>query len=165
MEKRLLGWGAWSEPQRGPAETTEVVLPLANIDGIGIQGVQLRINTYAYRRLHESTAILEVGNGRQAVGIARVDGWPADPHMNGQARRSAKLSLVPPVVTGSHVHRFRDNARLGIKAFKPPGNLPVAVPLPEPLTGFRGFLRTVGREFNIVSLEEFDPPPWQEYLL
>lgn len=58
-----------------------------------------------------------------------------------------------------------DNAKVGLAAFEPPGNLPVAIPLKEPLTSFRGFLRTVAEEFVIVGLDEFDPPAWQEYLL
>jgi len=147
------------------AETTEVVIPLGTREGSGIQGAQLRLNAFAYRRMHEITATLEIGHGRLAVPISRVDGWPADPHMNHMARKHARLRRVPAVVEGSHVHRLLDNARLGLKAFRPPHNLPIAVPLPEPLTSFRGFLRTVGREFNIVNLEEFDPPPSQEYLL
>lgn len=183
MRKTLLTWPAWSEPEPPlparaakpdrpktdltsvAAETTEVVIPLGNEQGIGIQGVQLRMNSWAYRRNHEVTATLEVGNGRSAVTIARVDGWPADPHFNTLARKFGGLKHVPASVNGSHVHRFRDNARIGVKAFRPPLNLPVAIPVAEPLTGFRGFLRTVATEFVIMGLEEFDPPPWQEYLL
>jgi hypothetical protein len=99
------------------------------------------------------------------VAIARVDAWPADPHLNGIARKHPKLRHVPLEVTGSHVHRFSDNARLGGKVFRPPFCLPVAVPTAETLTSFRGFLRTVASEFAIVGLEDFDPPPWQEWLL
>jgi len=115
--------------------------------------------------MHEVTATLEVGGGRAAVAIARVDAWPADPHMNTVARKIAKIRALPAQIDGSHVHRFRDNARIGVRAFKPPFNLPAAAPIVEPLTSFRGFLRIVGQEFVIIGLEEFDPPPWQEYLL
>jgi hypothetical protein len=146
-------------------ETTEVVIPLGDKDGVGLEGVQLRLNAWAYRRMHEVTATLEVTGRRSFVTIARVDAWPADPHMNTLARKIPGLRNVPAVVDGSHVHPFRENARLGGKAFQPPFNLPVAIPVSEPLTSFRGFLRTVAKEFVIVGLEDFDPPPWQEYLL
>jgi hypothetical protein len=183
MRKTLLGWPAWSDPEpltpakavkpdrpksdllSNVAETTEVVIPLGNADGVGLQGVQLRMNAWAYRRNHEVTATLEVGGGRSAVTIARVAAWPADTHFNTLARKHGNLGHVPPEVDGSHVHRFRDNARIGAKVFRPPFNLPVAIPVTEPLTGFRAFLRTVATEFVIIGLEEFDPPPWQEYLL
>jgi hypothetical protein len=180
MPKTLMSWPAWSEPDPPApgktvkpraellsvaAETTEVVIPLGTTDGIGIQGAQLRLNAWAYRRMHEVTATLEIAGGRSFVTIARVDAWPADPHMNTLARKYPNLRHLPAVVDGSHVHRFRDNARIGIKAFRPPFNLPVAIAVAEPLTSFRGFLRTVAQEFVIVGLEDFDPPQWQEYLL
>jgi hypothetical protein len=178
--KTLISWPAWSDPEPAPpatkplarsdlqtvaAETTEVVIPLGDKHGVGLQGVQLRLNAWAYRRMHEVTATLEVLGGRSFVTIARVDAWPADPHMNTLARKTPGLTGIPPIVEGSHVHRFRDNARIGGKAFRPPFNLPVAVPVAETLTSFRGFLRTVAEEFIIIGLEDFDPPPWQEYLL
>lgn len=148
------------------AETVEVVIPLGDADGVGMEGVQLRLNTWAYRRQHETTATLEVAGGRRSfVNIARVDAWPANPHFNTLARKIAGLRHVPAVVEGSHVHRFADNEKFGGKAFLPSYNLPVAVPITEPLTSFRGFLRTVAQEFNIRRLEDFPPPTWQEYLL
>ena len=180
MPKTLMSWPAWSDPEPPApaktlrprdellsvaAETTEVVIPLGTKEGFGIQGAQLRLNAWAYRRMHEATATLEIAGGRSFVTIARVDAWPADPHMNGLARKYPKLRTVPPIVDGSHVHRFRDNARIGSKAFLPLFNLPIAVPVAEPLTSFRGFLRTVAQEFVIVGLEDFDPPPWQENLI
>jgi hypothetical protein len=148
------------------AETTEVVIPLGDINGVGLEGVRLRLNAWAYRRLHEVTATLEVAGGRRSfVNIARVDAWPADPHFNTIARKIAGLRHAPPMVAESHVHRLEDNAKIGGKAFLPPHNLPVAVPVAEPLTSFRGFLRTVAQEFNIEGLDDFPAPSWQEYLL
>ncbi len=97
--------------------------------------------------------------------IARVDAWPADPHLNNLARKIPRLRSLPREISDSHVHRFDDNARVGGHAFRPPFNLPIAAPVEQPLTTFRGFLRVVANEFVIVGLEDFDPPPWQEYLL
>lgn len=42
------------------AETTEVVIPLGDVNGVGLEGVRLRVNAWAYRRLHEVTATLEL---------------------------------------------------------------------------------------------------------
>lgn len=181
QSKTLLTWPSWSEPELPVpatkparsrqdlnsiiAETTEVVLPLGDASKVGLVGVQLRLTAWAYRRMHEVTATLEVPGGRRSfVTIARLDAWPSSPHMNVTARKTSGLRHVPLLVEGSHVHQFSDNARLGLPAFLPPRNLPVAVPI-EPLTSFRGMLRTVAQEFVIVGLEDFDPPPWQEYLL
>jgi hypothetical protein len=148
------------------AETTDVVIPLGDETGVGLEGVRLRLSAWAYRRQHEVTATLEVAGGRRSfVNIARVDAWPADPHFNTLARKTGGLGHVPPVVEGSHVHRFEDNAKVGGKAFLPPHNLPVAVPIEEPLTSFRGFLRIVAQEFKIEGLDDFPAPQWQEYLL
>jgi len=174
-------WPNWTDPEPPPpsmkpmakaelhsvfAETTEVVIPLGDANGVGLEGVQLRLNTWAYRRQHEATATLEVAGGRRSfVNIARVDAWPADRHLNGLARKIAGLRHVPGVVEGSHVHRFEDNLKVGGKAFLPLYNLPIAIPVAEPLTSFRGFLRTVAQQFNIRELDDFPAPPWQEYLL
>lgn len=142
-----------------------MVIPLGDQNGIGIEGAQLRLGAWAYRRMHEVTATLEVSGRRSFVTIGRVEAWPSGPHMNTLARKHPALRHVPPVIEGCHVHRFGDNVHLGLQAFEPPRNLPVAVPIDPPLTSFRGFLRTVAEEFVIVGLEDFDPPPWQEYLL
>jgi hypothetical protein len=113
--------------------------------------------------MHEVTATLEAPGHRRFVNIARVDAWPADPHLNLRTRHHSDLRHLPGVIDGSHVHRFEDNARLGISAFAPYSNLPIAAPTEE-LTGFRHFLRIVGEEFGISGLPEIDPPNWQELI-
>jgi hypothetical protein len=177
QQKTILGWPAWSEVEPLPtghrvvtlrgdlhtaaAETTEAVIQLGDQSGIGLEGVRLRLVAWAFRRLHEVTATLEVEGGRSFVTIARVDAWPADPHMNITARRHPALRHLPPTIDESHVHRFAENARLGRSAFGPEGNLPVAAPIPHDLRSFRDFLRTVSAEFRVDGLDEFDPPDWQ----
>jgi hypothetical protein len=111
--------------------------------------------------MHEVTATLEMEGGRSFVTIARLDAWPADPHINPVSRRKVGLSQLPAQIDGHHVHRFRDNARLGISAFAPHGNLPIAAPIPDDLKSFRDFLRSVSREFRIDGLDQIDPPDWQ----
>lgn len=114
--------------------------------------------------MHEVTATLEVsGHRSRFVNIARLDAWPADPHLNVKIRRHHGLQHLPPMIDGSHVHRFEDNARLGITAFHPYSNLPAATPTPK-LTSFRDFLRIVGEEFGIDGLPGIDPPNWQELI-
>lgn len=104
------------------------------------------------------TATLEIPGGRSFVNIARVDAWPTAPHANVRARKLGGLRHVPPIVDGHHVHRFSDNARLGKDAFAPQGNLPIAVPVEQPLRSFTDFLRIVTREFRIDGLDGIEPP-------
>jgi hypothetical protein len=89
------------------------------------------------RRAGEVTATLEVAGNRSFVTIARVDGWPVDPHINPVMRQHPTLRRLPAQIDGDHVHRFTDNARLGVEAFAPYANLPVAAPLPNDLESVR----------------------------
>lgn len=141
-------------------ETISVVIPLAEAGGPGLEGVRLRLTVWPFRREHEVTATLEVEGGRSFVNIARIDAWPADPHVNGRARTDSVLRRrLPPVVEGHHIHRFADNARLGREAFAPDRNLPAAAQLDQDLRGFRDFLRIIQREFGIDGLEGISAPP------
>jgi hypothetical protein len=180
QQKTFLGWPAWSDPDPLPtgknvatkrtelhtaaAETTETLISLADAAGVGLEGVRLRLNAWAFRRMHEVTATLEVPGNRKFVTVARVDAWPGDPHLNLKARQHQTLRHLPARIDGSHVHRFEDNARLGISAFAPYSNLPAAAPVAETLTSFRDFLRIVGTEFGINGLDQIDPPNWQELI-
>jgi hypothetical protein len=168
QRKTIVGWPEWSDPPPLPdprkaatsrtelhslsAEITETLIPLADSSGVGLEGVRLRINAWAYRRMHEVTATLEVPGHRKLVTIARVDAWPIDPHFNIVRQRPA-LKYLPAVIDGSHVHRFEDNARLGLSAFAPYSNLPAAMPT-RTLTSFRVFLRTVGSYRRILVTSE-----------
>jgi len=81
-----------------------------------------------------------------------------------KVKKTSGFRKLPAIIRGSHVHRFADNAKLGIDAFGPgpSANLPVACALPEPLGSFRDFLRMVENEFRIDGLSEFlAPPGWQ----
>jgi hypothetical protein len=147
------------------AETIEIVIPLADDSGVGIEGARLRIVAWPFRRHYDVTSTLEVTGGRSTVTIARIDAWPPDPHLNIMARRHSALSHLPPIVDGSHVHRFLDNERLGRVAFAPYDNLPVAAPIPDTdLGSFRDFVRIVGIEFNIDGTGGIAAPDWQTML-
>jgi hypothetical protein len=177
MPKELLEWPRWPEvepPPTGPrvitrrdrlhtaaGETVSMVIALGQQGGAGLEAVRLRLIAWPFRKEYDVTATLEVEGGRSFLTIARVDGWPPDPHVNGLARRHAALRHLPAIVEGHHVHRFLDNARLGREAFAPMGNLPVAAPLDDDLQSFRDFARIVEREFRIDGLSKLTPPDWQ----
>ena len=180
QRKTLMVWPEWPEPEpqtpakkastqrdelrSAAAETLSLVIPLGDEGGVGLEGVRLRIVVWAYKALREVTATLEVEGGRSFVTIARLDGWPIDPHMNVMARGRRSVKHVPMEVVGHHVHRFSDNAKLGLPAFAPDANLPIAVPIPNGLGSFRDFLRTLAVEFNIDGVDQIQPPDWRVML-
>jgi hypothetical protein len=180
QRKTLMTWPEWPEPlalppsarvtaRRGElhtaaAEIIEIVVQLGDASGIGLEGVRLRIGAWAYKHFREVTATLEVEGGRSFVTIARLDGRPVDPHINLLARRHRSLRHLPVLIDGDHVHRFADNAVLGLPAFAPGVNLPIAAPIPGGLGSFRDFLRTLAEEFNIDSAEKIKPPDWRVML-
>jgi hypothetical protein len=175
--KSILGWPSWSkvvplptgsrvktragELHTAAAETTEALFQLADATGVGLEGVRLRLTAWAFRRMSDVTATLEVPGGRAFVTIARVDAWPSSGHMNLTARKHPALRHLPTEIQGCHVHRFADNARFGKAAFAPDGNLPVADEIPDGLQSFRDFLRTVSAEFRVDGIEQFNAPDWQ----
>ncbi len=179
QRKTILTWPEWSDPpvltagkgvETGrfdvhtvAAETIEMVIPLADAHGVGLEGVRLQLTAWPYRRLYDMTAILEVPGGRSFLAIARLDAWPPDPHMNLQARGFPGLKHLPSVIDGHHVHRFDDNAKLGMSAFGS-GNLPLAAPIAARLQSFRDLLRVLGAEFQIDGLDEIEPPDWSVML-
>jgi hypothetical protein len=97
--------------------------------------------------------------GHSFTVIARLDAWAPDPHLNVRARKYPGLGHLPPEVGQHHVHRFEDNAKLGLEAFGA-DNLPLAAPIADHLDSYRDFLRAVGAEFNIEGLDQLKPPDW-----
>ena len=180
-KKTVIGWPDWSavaalptgknvRPRRDDvhtvaAEVTEALFLLADEGGIGLEGVRLRLNAWAYQRQKDVTGTLEVVGGRNFVTISRVDAWPSTSHQNSyKALKKPGLKGFPDELPGCHVHRLDDNVKYGAEAFGagPEGNLPVAAAFPNSLRSFRDFLRSVGTEFNIDGLDDFpSPPSWQ----
>ena len=173
--KTIATWPEWSEVEPLPtgrnvttsrnelhtaaAETIEMIVLLADADGVGLQGVRLRLTAWPYRRMHDVTAVLEAPGGRVTVAIARLDAWPPDPHMNVRARNHPGLGHLPAGIDGHHIHRFEDNAKLGMDAFGA-GNLPLAAQVTSRLESFRDFLRILSDEFKIDGVDQLDPPNW-----
>lgn len=180
QQKTLMSWPAWPEVQPLPtgrkvvtrrdelhtsaAETIEIVIPLGDASGVGLEGARLQITAWAFRQLREVTATLEAEGNRSFVTIARLDGWPVDPHINPMRRNHPTLRHLPAQIDNHHVHRFADNARLGIEAFAPHANLPIAAPTPDDLGSFRDFLRTMAAEFHIDGADRIEPPDWRVML-
>ena len=174
QRKRIIIWPQWTDPPVLPSrrvgedkddvhtvagETIELLVPLADEFGVGLEGVHLRVTAWPFRRNYDVTATLEVSGGRSFVAIGRVDAWPPDPHMNIRARGHPGCGHLPLEINGHHVHRFEDNAKLGGDAFGA-GNLPLAAPVNARLQSFRDFLRVVGEEFKIDGVDQLDPPDW-----
>lgn len=175
VDKELMTWPNWSDVQLPPAPSTDrpieehgrikttagdntrVVFPLAQTGGLGLEGVRLRITAKPFNRNQEVTATLEVPGGRNGVTIARIDAWPLDPHGNVN-REHRKMLNVPALIVGSHSHRFDDNARIGMDAFLPSWNLPIARELDRNIQSFRQFLAVVETEFRITGLSDFPAP-------
>lgn len=181
VAKEIIGWPEWPSPpvlqsgaiirpvwgelRTASAETIDLLVPLGEKNGPGLEGVRLRVCVYAFRRQFEVTATLEASGGRSFCAIARVDAWPADPHMNTRCRKNTALGHLPSIVAGDHVHRFSDNAHMGRKGFAPYDNLPAAIGTDEPVVSFRQFLRIVSLEFRVDGIEDIPPPDsWQVLL-
>lgn len=172
--KTIAVWPQWSEAPELPtkfvgdgrddvrtvaAETIEQLVPLADELGVGLEGVNLRIVAWPFRKNYDVTATLEVLGGRSFVTIARLDAWPPDPHLNARARGRPGCGHLPREINGHHVHRFEDNAKIGRNAFGAE-NLPLAAPIDARLQGYRDFLRILSDEFKIRGLDQLDPPDW-----
>jgi hypothetical protein len=175
-KKTIQTWPEWSTPPKAPpknanrddlntaaAETIELTVPLADENGVGLEGVRLVIVAWPYRRLEDLTAVLQVPGGRSFTAIARLDAWAPDPHLNVRARNYPGLGHLPQEVGQHHVHRFDDNAKLGLEAFGSE-NLPLAAQITDRLESFRDFLRVVGTEFRIDGLDRLAPPDWSGLL-
>jgi hypothetical protein len=171
-KKTIQTWPEWSAPPQPPAKRTsrddlntaaaepiELTVPLADEHGVGLEGVRLVIIAWPYRKLEDITAVLQVTGGRSFTVVARLDAWAPDPHLNVRARNYPGLGHLPPEVGQHHVHRFKDNAKLGLDAFGAE-NLPLAAQVTDRLESYRDFLRVVGAEFNIEGLDQLEPPDW-----
>ena len=175
-KKTIQTWPEWSAPPPPPAkkanrddlnttaaQTIELTVPLADEHGVGLEGVRLVITAWPYRKLEDITAVLQVPGGRPFIAIARLDAWAPDPHLNVRARKYPGLGHLPREVGPHHVHRFEDNAKLGLDAFGAE-NLPLAAPIGDRLESYRDFMRVVGVEFNIEGLDQLEPPNWSSLI-
>ncbi|MDR3413896.1 MAG: hypothetical protein P4L87_23530 [Formivibrio sp.] len=138
-----------------------VFLAPLEIDGITIQGLQLRGKTKAFYANRNITIQLQYqGILGKAEPIARICWKPFHTH-NNKGKGPHGLRFVEQ--KGSHHHSFGDNWNTTTnQMFKP--NLPIAVPLsPEP-QGFFELLALVRKEFRIMDADAIEIPQWSEKL-
>ena len=95
--------------------------------------------------------------GRKRTPVQRLDWRPLHNHNNnGHGPNTLKFFLQ----TGTHLHDFQENKKLGERAFQPNDNLPVAIPQdPEPAS-FDDLLAFLRDRFNITNAKEVPTPPW-----
>lgn len=179
QEKQLLDWPVWKPDRvvrerrkaaqvagRQPlqsvsAERTQLLVQVMNTEGISIENVRVRIVAWTQRSMEDLTATFEVLYGQQWVCISRIDFAPPSPHTNMYWKKFG----LPPIVKGSHIHPYEDNAKLGEAAFVPLGNLPIALPLEDELDSFRDILKAIEVHFRVTGLSELSPPAWTERLI
>lgn len=168
IPKSIFGWPDWRTlpPKRSrdaaiPLESqlaTREVLLVTLADGLMnvLEDLQLRIMVWKGRPDFDVTATLEAeANGWTC--ISRMDFWPPTPHRNEFWRKLGQS----PVIEGCHHHRFHDNHRLGIGAFKPSGNLPSAIQFDADPSSFRDILALIERHWNIDGASQLALPQGQ----
>jgi len=158
QEKTFSEWPAWvadSNPREGR---------LSFVTGIATGGVSFpgfRIRGSAPQGVVGRDVVLQVEallGSRRWLHISRIEYKPLGGHLNPFSRRDVPRQIPPGV---SHVHGFEDNAVLGLDAFSPTSNLPIARILDPSPTSLRGFLRSAGTMLAIPDFEHIDSPPWQ----
>jgi hypothetical protein len=85
------------------------------------------------------------------------------PHHFHENRGGVKGEWKWKRITGTHVHPFELNKALGWERMVR-GNLPRAMPVPEPLTGFRDMLESVRQAWKIQDIQRIPVPEWQPRL-
>lgn len=138
------------------AQRVEILTQLQDENAIALEGVRLRLAAWAERYMEDMTTTLEVLYLERWVCISRIDFIPYAAHANKHWRRFK----LPAEVNGSHIHSCQNNAKLGLEAFTPRENLPVAMPLDQEPRSFREVLSVIEKEFGVSGLADLPPPEW-----
>jgi hypothetical protein len=138
------------------AERIEKIVQLADTNGVSIEGVRIRISAWSQLPLADVTVTFEVLDSDRWVCTSRIDFLPRSPHGNVRWRDFD----LEPVINGSHIHTCNDNSRLGLDAFTPTENLPIAVSLTAEPVSFRDMLATVETCYNVGGFGDITPPEW-----
>lgn len=175
MPKIVFGWPGWDRPtivrmskakaaktghkpfHSSAAQRLTMVATLGTPFGPTLDA-RLRIEVWANRPMTDLSSTLEILDGDQWICASRIDINPPGDHNNIQWR----ALQIPAEIRGSHIHHFADNAKLGLEAFAPIGNLPAARPVEMEPSSFREFARMIGATFVIDGVEVLDAPEWQE---
>lgn len=172
-QKSLFGWPSWNDIevtresrkaateagrlpfQSDMAARTELLASLADENEVAIEDCRVRLAIWKHRPLEDITATFEVFSDERWTCISRIDFLPVSPHPN---RYWRKFGLEPEV-KGSHIHGCEDNARLGMEAFAPIGNLPNARGLDKEPQSFRDICRSI-EDLFVISGFEVTTPEW-----
>lgn len=143
--------------RRGQEEFARLVSPL-DIDGITVQGLRFTASAHIHSAESAIAFQIEVETPASPRGtpIARFDWKPRAPHNN--------RGIGPPAFRHrpfheSHVHPF-DLNWLEAEARMRSGNLPVAIPVAEPVESYADALDFSERYFRIKGVSSLLPPPW-----
>lgn len=131
-----------------------------DISGATIEGAVLHARTRASEAGRDVSFTLETHPATGPSGsVDRIDWNPIEPHNNkGIGRPEVRFLLI----SGHHRHNYYEN--LTGDGILRTGNLPVAVPIDEPLTTFESLIAFVSETYKIVGLENLQTPPWSEDL-
>ena len=107
-----------------------------------------------------STSLIYKPAGGLHGPICRLDWLPTAPHSN-QGRINGSWQWKK--MSGTHLHGYELNKHLGwAKMAK--DNLPIALPVDDPLTGFRDMLTYVGKIWKIRDIQRIPEPEWMARL-
>jgi hypothetical protein len=93
--------------------------------------------------------------------LCRIDWRPLQPHRN-NGLGSGRWRFIP--IEGSQLHVFDQNLSRGVeRMFRE--NLPIALPIEEPLQNFRELLSYAGQIMRVSDIQSVQPPPWSPRLV
>ena len=138
---------------------------VSSLESEGITLPFCRLRICAVRTMPDEAVTVQIEHargGQKYRPLVRLDWRPInDTHRN---KHRGPPEYRWKEIVGTHYHRFDLNYFESEKRMLE-GNLPIAVPvIPEPMT-FAEILDFVGKEFNILGLELYEPPPWEGVLL
>jgi hypothetical protein len=139
----------------------EVVSTL-DVDGVTVQGLQLRI--LAWRQYPDEAVCIQLLYAWPRAKyrpIWRIEWRPFSGHNN---RNKGPPEFRLREIKGSHQHTFRLNWREGEGVLRQ-GNLPIAVPINPDPTNFASLLAFSGNELRIRNMGTIPAPPWEGVLL
>jgi hypothetical protein len=134
-------------------------------EGVSLEGLRLRANASIDFYDRDITMQLELLRWSSKFHLTRADFRPFSMHQNNRRELKHLPRRIEACVT--HIHRFEDNVRLGVDAFRSVkiDNLPAAAPV-EPAPGsVRDFLSVVAQCMSIGDCRDMPLPPWQGRLI
>ncbi|MEC5325187.1 hypothetical protein [Aurantimonas sp. A3-2-R12] len=155
----------WVVTKKAHSETLALSAPLS-CNGVQVSGARLEMHgpraVPMNRPFYGLVALLFATVQGVTYHLGRIEFDPENPlkpHRNRMGPHKA-----PPIVQGAQIHRFASNRYLGVDAFKPEGELPIAFPLTQEFVTFDDVLKIVRNEFVIPDLW-VEEPGWSRTLV